>query len=534
MPDLPAEHDVYLGIDVGKTFHHAVAIGNDGKLLLDRPVPNDETAMREVVSSLRERGSVLLVVDQPSDIGAFPVAVARSEGVQVGYLPGIAVRRIADLHVGHSKSDQRDAFVIAHAARSLPHALRTITGEEESVAELRVLCAFDDDLVTQINGASNRYRALLAKIHPALERAVGPRLAHPAMLDLLQDYASPEALRAAGHERIESRLLIRAPRIGSQMADEIELALNEQFVVVPGTRGSASVLVRLAAQLQLLRQQREDIAEHITWIVQSHPRYPLIASMPGVGIGTSARILTEIITRHFDSAAHLAAFAGLAPVSKRSGTSINRQHRSLRGHRGLKRALLMSAFAACSHDEESRAYYDRKVREGKRHRQALAALARRRLDVLYAMLRDDRPYRGATGESSDGSTVPPIKRAHRVIRTRAAAKAVAPHPAPPGFYDGIVERLRADGTFQCRIADLPWDVVVFRHGLRDATDRYGIRIASRALNGRFLAEVVDFEPSDESLVALSERMAEAGQADRWPTLHVDVKRWIPSIRRPHQ
>lgn len=530
MPQLTSEPDVYLGIDVGKTFHHAVALSRGGETVLDQRLPNDETEIREVISSLRQRGTVLLVVDQPSDIGAFPVAVARSEGVQVAYLPGTAMRRIADLHVGQSKSDQRDALVIAHAARSLPHALRTITGDEESVAELRVLCAFDDDLVTQINGASNRYRALLAKIHPALERAIGPRLAHPAMLDLLQDYASPEALRAAGHERIESRLLVRAPRIGSQMADDIELALNEQFVIVPGTRGSGSVLVRLAAQLQLLRQQREDIAEHITWIVQSHPRYPIIASMPGVGIGTSARILTEIITRHFDSAGHLAAFAGLAPVSKRSGTSINRQHRSMRGHRSLKRALLMSAFAALSHDEDSRAYYDRKVREGKRHRQALAALARRRLDVLYAMLRDDRQYRSANDESSESSTMPPIKRAHRVIRTRAA-KAVAPHPAPPGYYDGIVERLRADGTFQCRVADLPWDVVTFRHGLRDATDREGIRIASRAINGRLLAEVVDFEPSDESLAALSERMAEAGQTDRWSRLHVDGSRWNHSIHR---
>lgn len=515
MSEQAAEPDVYLGIDVGKTFHHAVALGCGGEVLLDQQLPNDETEIREVIAGLRELGTVLLVVDQPSDIGAFPVAVARSEGVMVGYLPGIAMRRIADLEIGRSKSDRRDALVIAHAARSLPHALRRISGEAESVADLRVLCAFDDDLVTQINGASNRYRALLAKVHPALERAIGPRLAHPAMLDLLQDYASPEALRAAGHERIQSRLLIRAPRIGSQMADEIDLALKEQSVVVPGTRTSASVLVRLAGQLQLLRQQREDIAEHITWVVQSHPRYPIIASMPGVGIGTSARILTEITTRHFHSAAHLASFAGLAPVSKRSGTSINRQHRSLHGHRALKRALLMSAFAACSHDDASRAYYDRKRRGGKRHRQALAALARRRLDVLYAMLRDDRPYRGTPDDSPDKTTVPPVRRAHRVIRTRAASRARTPHPAPAGFYDGIVERLQADGTFQCRVADLPWDLATFRYGLRSATDSAGIRIATKALKGRFLAEIVDFEPSEESLRALSERMVEGAPADKW-------------------
>ncbi|ODT11058.1 MAG: hypothetical protein ABS61_05610 [Microbacterium sp. SCN 70-18] len=515
MSEPAAEPDVYLGIDVGKSFHHAIALGRSGEVLLDQQLPNDEAEIREVIAALREHGSVLLVVDQPSDVGAFPVAVARSEEVGVAYLPGIAMRRIADLHVGQSKSDRRDALVIAHAARSLPHALRPISGEADSIAELRVLCAFDDDLATEINQASNRYRALLAKVHPALERAIGPRLAHPAMLDLLQDYASPEALRSAGHERIEARLLIRAPRIGSQMADDIELALGEQTIAVPGTRASASVLVRLAGQLQLLRHQREDIAEHITWLVQSHPLYLVVASMPGVGIGTSARILTEIIPRHFESAGHLAAFAGLAPVSRRSGTSINRQHRSVRGHRALKRALLMSAFAALSHDKDSRAYYDRKVREGKRHRQALSALARRRLDVLYAMLRDGRPYRSTPEDSPDDSTVPPVKRAHRVIRARAAAKSLTPHPAPPGFYDSIVERLRADGTFQCRVSDLPWDVVTFRHGLRDATDRVGIRIASKCLNGRFLAENVDFEPSEESLQALVERMVEGAPADRW-------------------
>jgi transposase len=515
MSEPATEPDVYLGIDVGKTFHHAVALGRGGEVLLDEQLPNDETEIREVIAALRKHGSVLLVVDQPSDVGAFPVAVARSEGVSVAYLPGIAMRRIADLHVGQSKSDRRDALVIAHAARSLPHALRSISGEADSIAELRVLCAFDDDLATEINQASNRYRALLAKVHPALERAIGPRLAHPAMLDLLQDYASPEALRSAGHERIEARLLIRAPRIGSQMANDIELALGEQTIVIPGTRASASVLVRLAGQLQLLRHQREDIAEHIAWLVQSHPLYLIVASMPGVGIGTSARILTEIVPRHFESAAHLAAFAGLAPVSRRSGTSINRQHRSVRGHRALKRALLMSAFAACSHDEASRAYYDRKRREGKRHRQALAALARRRLDVLYAMLRDGRPYRSTPDSAPDDSTVPPIRRAHRTMRARTEAVATAPRPAPPGFYDWIVERLGADGSFHCRVDDLPWDAVEFRGGLRQATDREGLRIATKCLNGRFTAEVVDFYPSETSMEALAERMVECVPPAAW-------------------
>ena len=57
----------------------------------------------------------------------------------------------------------------------------------------------------------------------------------------------------------------------------------------------------------------------------------------------------------------------------------------------MKRTTFLSAFAALR-DPVSRAYYDRKISQGKRHNQALIALARRRSDVLYAMLRDGAFY----------------------------------------------------------------------------------------------------------------------------------------------
>ena len=113
--------------------------------------------------------------------------------------------------------------------------------------------------------------------------------------------------------------------------------------------------------------------------------------MPGVGIRTAARLLTEVAHKAFCSAAHLAAYAGLAPVTRRSGSSIRGEPPSRRGNRVLKRALFLSAFSALR-DPISRAYYDRKVQQGKRHNQALIALARRRCDVLFAMMRDGTLY----------------------------------------------------------------------------------------------------------------------------------------------
>lgn len=109
---------VFIGVDVGKDTHHAVAINRSGKRLFDKALPNDENKLRSLISDLKQHGQILLVVDQPATIGALPVAVARSEGVLVGYLPGLAMRRIADLHAGEAKTDARDAAIIAEAART--------------------------------------------------------------------------------------------------------------------------------------------------------------------------------------------------------------------------------------------------------------------------------------------------------------------------------------------------------------------------------------------------------------------------------
>jgi len=108
--------EVFCGVDVARETHHAVALDRAGRRLVDRPLPNDETALRELFTELAERGRLLVVVDQPASIGALAIAVARSMGVQIGYLPGLAMRRIADLYPGEGKTDARDAFVIADAA----------------------------------------------------------------------------------------------------------------------------------------------------------------------------------------------------------------------------------------------------------------------------------------------------------------------------------------------------------------------------------------------------------------------------------
>jgi transposase len=383
---------VFCGLDVGKSAHHACALDPAGQRLHDKPLPNDETALTEVFERLAAHGRVLVIVDQPASIGALAVAVARSLGIEVAYLPGLAMRRIADLHPGQGKTDARDAYVIADAARTMPHTLRRVGTDDEVLAELTVLAGYDDDLAAQSTRLTNRLRDALLHVHPALERLLGPRMDRGGVLDLLAAAPTPDALRQLGEHGITTAMRPRSPRLAKTLPRQILTALDTQTVVVPGTTAFGRVIVGVAAQLREVRAERDTLAAELENRLEAHPLAEVLTSMPGLGFRTALKILTIVGDgAAFPTAGHLAAYAGLAPVTRRSGTSIKGETRSQRGNHALKSALFLSAFASLA-DPTSRAYYDRKRAQGKRHNAALICLARRRTDVIYAMLRDRKPY----------------------------------------------------------------------------------------------------------------------------------------------
>ncbi|YAV50340.1 IS110 family transposase [Streptomyces rosealbus] len=388
---------LFLGLDVGKGEHHATAVTPAGKKAFDKRLPNSEPRLREVFGKLQAKhGTLLVVVDQPATIGALPLAVARDMGCEVAYLPGLTMRRIADLYPGEAKTDARDAFIIADAARAMPHTLRSLELDDETVAELEMIVGFDDDLAAEATRLSNRLRGLFTQVHPHLERVLGPRMQHPAVLKLLSQYGSPAQIRKAGRRRLVALIRPKAPRMAQRLIDEVFTALDEQTVVVAGTDAAALIVPSLADSLTAVLDQRKLIAARIEELLEAHPLSQVLMSMPGIGIRTGARILIDVGDgTNFPSAAHLAAYSGLAPTTRSSGTSIRGEQQSRRGNKQLKRAFFLSAFAALA-DPASRTYYDKKIKEGKHHTQALLCLARRRADVLFAMLRDGTFYQPPT------------------------------------------------------------------------------------------------------------------------------------------
>lgn len=377
---------------VGKAEHWATALTRDGRKVFDKALPNDETRLRDLYERLTGHGPVLVVVDQPATIGALAVCVAQDMGITVGYLPGLSMRRIADLTPGQAKTDARDAQVIAQAARTMPHTLRAINASDQDAAALSMLTGFDLDLARQVNQTANRIRGLYTQIHPALEAVLGPWLEHDAVLEVIASWPTPAKLKRAGKTRIDTKLKTHGARRHASWTQEIIGALTKQTLTVAGTDAAGVVLPHLARQLIALHAQRRDIATQVEALVEAHPLYEVLTSMPGIGVRTAAVFIAETLGRTFDTGAHLASYAGLTPVTKRSGSSIRGEHVSHGGNKRLKRAMFGSAFASLRSDPISRAYYDRKIAQGKRHNQAILALAHRRILTLYAMLTDGTLY----------------------------------------------------------------------------------------------------------------------------------------------
>jgi transposase len=262
-------------------------------------------------------------------------------------------------------------------------------------------CARRADLVADRTRTINRLRAQLLEYFPALELAFDYGQ-HKAALILLTGYQTPEALRRAGAARLVAWLQKRKARTADAVAAAALEAAHAQHTVLPGQDLAAAMVARLAQEVINLDTEIAATETMIEERFRRHRHAEIILSMPGFGIILGAEFLaaTRGDMSAFESADRLAGICGLAPVPRDSGRISGNLKRPRRYHRRLLRTCYLAAQSAARTDPASRAYYERKRAEGKHHRQAVLALARRRLNVLWAMLRDHTAYQIPTAAAA--------------------------------------------------------------------------------------------------------------------------------------
>jgi transposase len=179
----------WAGVDAGKEFHWAHVLDASGRELLSRKVENDEADLSTLIDeALSLAEEVIWAVDQPGGSAALLLALLWEQNQRVLYISGLTVDRSRDAYRGESKTDARDAHVIADQARMRPD-LGELEAGEQQIAELQLLLARRRDLITDQSRTIARLREMLLSLFPALERALDLNSKGP--LTLLTHYQSP-------------------------------------------------------------------------------------------------------------------------------------------------------------------------------------------------------------------------------------------------------------------------------------------------------------------------------------------------------
>ena len=313
------------------------------------------------------------------------------------------MRQLSRIHAGNAKTDIRDAYIIAHAAKNLPESLRSVDRVQEAFLQLKVLNGIDEDLARSYTRLINQIRSALVGCYPQFEQALRGQIIHRKwVLHLLARYGGPTKIKRLGKAKAAAFARRYKARNPEPVLDAIFAAISEQTVTIAGAHYAEMGIAMSAKDALLKLEHRKQIEQEVIELINDIPHTQILLSMPGIGPKTAGQILMAAgDMSDFPTAGHLASYAGLSPRTNQSGTSIMSNSLNRAGNKKLKNALWQSSFASIRFHERSRQFYERKRREGKRHNAAVVALARRRLNVLYAMMRNHKHYHDPAPSQED-------------------------------------------------------------------------------------------------------------------------------------
>jgi transposase len=337
--------EVLIGVDPHKATNSAAAVGGAGELLEHATFPTNRQGLRALRAWAKRFEKRRWAVEGASGLGRMVAQYLVGNGELVVDVPAKLSARVRLLSTGgERKSDRLDAFYTAVAAlRS--ERLRSVD-EEELVAVLRMLTERRDDLVKARTRAINHLHALLR--------------------DLVVGGASR--------------------KISADRAAEILRRTKPRSVVGRARRRLASDLLR---DLRRLDRQIDQLGGRIAEAVEESSTS--LMEIYGLGPILAAKIVGRVgDVRRFPKKGHFASYTGTAPVEASSGEVV--RHRLSRGgDRQLNYALHMIAICQIAQDTRGRAYYRKKIAEGKSGKEALRCLKRRISDAVFQKLRSDLP-----------------------------------------------------------------------------------------------------------------------------------------------
>lgn len=382
----------FAGLDWASRTHAVCVIDEQGTVRERLDVAHDAGGLHELQRRLRHWGGPPVAIERPSGLLVDTLVEA---GFTVVPIHPNAVKATRPRYRSHgAKSDASDAYLLADLLRTDGHRFAPLAPQSDELRALRALVRGRDDLVATRVQLANQLRSLLESFWPGAA-TVFADIDSPIALAFVERYPTPESARALGPRRMAAFCAQHAYS-GRRSAQELLARLHEAPAAVGGelemeakgelVRSLARVLARLVEQLRLLSSR---IEHHVASLDDGR----LLMSFPRAGRLCAAQLLAELgsVRERFANDEHLAAEAGVAPVTYQSGKSKAVTFRWACNHR-LRAALTCLADNSRHASAWAAAVYARAKARGCDHPHAIRILARAWLRVIWRAWIDRKPY----------------------------------------------------------------------------------------------------------------------------------------------
>ena len=375
-----------VGIDIGKNHHEASIVSPEGKQI-----------GRSLRFATTHKGADSLMSFIFKNIGNSPCVFGmeatghywypiysflKAKGYTIYVINPIQSDSLRKMYIRQTKNDSIDSFLIAEVIRF---------GQFGTTA-MRQLCRYRDSVISSRTEIKLRIGTIMEQIFPEYEKQFSSLWVSTSM-GILEKYLTPENIENAPIDELFEIIKDKSHnRLTRAKAISIKEAAADTFGIKIAQDAFSFQLKQLIDRMNFLDKQIEALDIEIMKYYEQFDCY--LHTIPGIGIIGAATILAEIgdISR-FKNSSSLIAFAGIDPTVRQSGEfNSTHNHMSKRGSPYLRHAIFLAATTCSFHNSPLNAYYKKKRDQGKHHLTATGAVARKLTTVIYAVLRDSKPY----------------------------------------------------------------------------------------------------------------------------------------------
>lgn len=386
----------YLGIDIAKTNHVASLINNNGDIVIKAiKFTNSKEGFNKLLTTIQDKlkdlSNIEVAMEATGHYWLSLYSALTDNGFPVSVYNPYQIKSYRGAYNNRKqKNDIIDSIIIADYLRVFGSKDSKLP--EDDLLSLKQLTRFRSNIVNNVASLKVQVIGLLDKVFPEYKKLFCDTFGVTSK-QLLLTCPTPDDIIKISTTKL-SNLLSKYSKgkFNKDTALHIKDVAKASFGIKFTTDACSFEIKQIINQIIFLENQINEVDKQIKELYDKLDNHLL--SVPGIGNTIAPIILAEIgDINNFDKPSKLIAFAGVDPSENQSGNKLSTNDKtSKRGSPYLRHAIYNASLVAISNEPELRAYYDKKISEGKHHFVALAGISRKLLTIIYYILKEDRDY----------------------------------------------------------------------------------------------------------------------------------------------